>query len=81
MTDQTPDLEPAEDILAQLEFAARTLAMTAWEILRSQLPPAMKTVLSPPWDDLPAADKARLIEKTRADIRESVAAEQAGETK
>ena len=66
---------------AQLEFATDLIAQMAWEVIRSQMAPAMQTALAPPWDQLAAPDRAKLLEKTRKDIREGAAAVANGDAK
>lgn len=62
------------DVETQLEFAIELIAKMAWEVIRSQLAPTLKSVLAPPWEDLGAEDRNKLLEKTRSDIRDGATA-------
>lgn len=70
----TPPTAPdGVTVVQQLEFATDLIAQMAWEVIRSQMAPAMKTALAPPWDQLTATDREKLLEKTRTDIRQGAA--------
>lgn len=81
LTPPTTEATDGVTVEAQLEFATDLIAQMAWEVIRSQMAPAMQTALAPPWDQLAAPDRAKLLEKTRKDIREGAAAAANGDAK